>query len=174
MKLCTMLDNDKRKKVTKPDYPKNFGSSKKSKNVVKMTVFWLFLKNGSNDFDETCSECRSNQFWAPRENRMSKSFSVLEIIIHKVQILAQIAKSGVQRMRYISRTINAIENLIWYSECTINSLSWRLIRFLPTCRLQGVILPWKRPIFMHFLDDLCSISRQPLERFWSNLLWSET
>ena len=26
-------------------------------------------------------------------------------------------------MRYISRTINAIENLIWYSESTINSLS---------------------------------------------------
>ena len=24
MKLCTMLDNDKRKKVTKPDYPKKF------------------------------------------------------------------------------------------------------------------------------------------------------
>ena len=58
-------------------------------------VFRLFLKNGSNDFDETCSECRTNQFWAPRENRMSKSFSVLEIIIHKVQILAKIAKSGV-------------------------------------------------------------------------------
>ena len=38
---------------------------------------------------------RTNQFWAPRENRMSKSFSVLEIIIHKVQILARIAKSGV-------------------------------------------------------------------------------
>ena len=26
-------------------------------------------------------------------------------------------------MRYISRTVNAIENLIWYSESTINSLS---------------------------------------------------
>ena len=55
----------------------------------------IFLKNGSNNFHETCLECRTNQFWAPRENRMSKSFSVLEIIIHKVQILAQIAKSGV-------------------------------------------------------------------------------
>ena len=74
---------------------KNFGSSKKSKNVVKMTVFWLFLKNGSNDFDETCSECRTNQFWAPRENRMLKSFSDLKIFIHKVQILAKNAKSGV-------------------------------------------------------------------------------
>ena len=95
MKLYTILDNDKSKKVMKPDYPKKFGSSKKYKKVVKMTVFWLFLRNGSNDFDETCSECRTNQFWAPRENRMSKSFSVLEIIIHKVQILAQIAKSGV-------------------------------------------------------------------------------
>ena len=74
---------------------KNFGSSKKYKNVVKMALFRLFLENGSNDFDQTRSEGRTNQFWAPRENRMSKSFSVLEIIIHKVQILARIAKSGV-------------------------------------------------------------------------------
>ena len=95
LKLCTILDIDKRKKWRGRIIQKKIGSSKKSKNVVKMTVFWLFLKNGSNDFDETCSECRTNQFWAHRENRMSKSFSVLEIIIHKVQILAQIAKSGV-------------------------------------------------------------------------------
>ena len=45
LKLGTMLDNDKRKKVAKPDYPKkNFGSSKKSKNMVKMTVFDFFSK----------------------------------------------------------------------------------------------------------------------------------
>ena len=74
---------------------KNFGSSKKYENVVKMTVFRLFLKNGSNDFDETWSECRTNQFWAPRENRMSKKIAVLEIFIHKVQILAKNGKSGV-------------------------------------------------------------------------------
>ena len=42
-----------------------------------------------------------------------------------------------------------------------------------SCRLQGVILPRKWPIFMQLLDDLCSISRQPLERFWWNLLRSE-
>ena len=76
-----------------------------------MTVFWLFLKNDSNDFDQTCSECKTNQYWAPRENRMSKSFSVLEIIIHKVQIFAKNGLSGVQRMRYILRTIRAIK--IW-------------------------------------------------------------
>ena len=74
---------------------KNFGSSKKLENVVKMMVFRLFLKNGSNDFDETCSECRTNPFWAPRENRMSKKIAVLEILIHKVQILAKNDKSGV-------------------------------------------------------------------------------
>ena len=28
--------------------------------------------------------------------------------------------------------------------------------------------------FRAFLDDLCSISRQPLERFWRNMLLSET
>ena len=74
---------------------KNLGSSKKYENVVKMTVFRLFLKNGSNDFDETWSEYRTNHFWAPRENRMSKKIPVLEIFIHKVQILAKNGKSGV-------------------------------------------------------------------------------
>ena len=33
------------------------------------------------------------------------------------------AKSGVQRSCYISRTVNATKNLIWYSESTINFLS---------------------------------------------------
>ena len=74
---------------------KNFGSSKKYENVVKMTVFRLFLKNGSNDFDETWSECRTNQYWTARENCMSKKIAVLEIFIHKVQILAKNGKSGV-------------------------------------------------------------------------------
>ena len=74
---------------------KKSGSSIKYKKVVKMALFRLFLKNGSNDFDETCLECRTNQFWAPRENRMSKPFPVLEKIIHKAQIFAKIAKCGV-------------------------------------------------------------------------------
>ena len=77
-----------------------------------MALFRLFLENGSNDFDQTRSEGRTNQFRAPPENRMSKKISVLEIFIHKVEILAKNAKSGVQRSRYISRTVNATENLI--------------------------------------------------------------
>ena len=84
LKLGMLLGIDNLRKVTKPDYPKKIGSSKKYENVVKMTVFRLFLENGSNDFDETRSECRTNQFWAPRENRMSKKISVLKIFIHKV------------------------------------------------------------------------------------------
>ena len=92
-------------------------------------VFLLFLKNGSNDFDETWSECRTNNFWAPRENRMSKKIAVLEIFIHKVQILAKNGKSGVQTKPDISKTVNAIENLIWYSESTINFLSSNYLIF---------------------------------------------
>ena len=60
-----------------------------------MALFRLFLENGSNDFAKTYSECKTNQFWATRENRMSKKSLVLEIFIHEVQILAKIAKSGV-------------------------------------------------------------------------------
>ena len=58
-------------------------------------VFRLFLENGSNDFAQNAPECRTDQFWEPRENRMSGKSPVLEIFIHKVQILAKIAKSGV-------------------------------------------------------------------------------
>ena len=74
---------------------KKSGSSIKYEKVVKIALFRLFLKNGSNDFDETWSECKLEHFWAPRENRMSKALSVLEIFIHKVPILAKNAKSGV-------------------------------------------------------------------------------
>ena len=76
-------------------FEKNSGSSIKSKNVVKIVVFRLFLKNGSNDLAQNAPECRTDQFWDTRENRMSKKTSVLEIFIHKVQILAKNAKSGV-------------------------------------------------------------------------------
>ena len=92
-KLCTMLDIDKRKSDEAGLSKKNFGSSKKYENVVKMTVFRLFVENGSNDFDQTRSE--DNQFWESPENRMSKKIFVLEIFIHKVEILAKNGKSGV-------------------------------------------------------------------------------
>ena len=74
---------------------KKSGSSIKYKNVVKMAVFRLFLRNYISEFDETCSECRTNQFWEPRENRMSGKNPVLEIFIHEVQILGENGKSGV-------------------------------------------------------------------------------
>ena len=88
-----------------------------------MVVFWLFLKNSSNDFAQNAPECKTNQYWTARENRMSKFCSVLEIFIHKVSILAKNGESGVQRSLYISRTVNATENLIRYSESTENFLS---------------------------------------------------
>ena len=96
---------------------------KNRENVVKMTVFWLFLKNGSNDFSQNAPECRTNRYWTARENRMSKFGSVLEIFIHKVSILAKNGESGVQRSLYISRTVNGMKNLIRYSESTENFLS---------------------------------------------------
>ena len=107
-----MLDIDKLRKVTEPDYPKNFGSSKKYENVVKMMVFRLFLKNGSNDFGKNALECRANQYRTARENRRSRFCSVLKIFIHKVPILVKNGKSGVQRSLYISKTVDSIENLI--------------------------------------------------------------
>ena len=54
---------------------------------------------------------------------MSKKNFPQEIFIHKGQILAENGQSGVQRSLYISRTVNAMENLIRYSESTENFLS---------------------------------------------------
>ena len=82
-----------------------------------------FLKNYSYDFDETLLNGRGDQYEAFPENRTSKACSVLEIFIHKVQILAENGQSEVQRLLYISRTVNATENLIRYSESTENFLS---------------------------------------------------
>ena len=39
LKLGTMLDIDKLRKVTEPDYPKKIGSSIKYENVVKRGIF---------------------------------------------------------------------------------------------------------------------------------------
>ena len=49
---------------------------------AKQVIRDYFSKNGSNDFVETCSEYRTNQFWAHCENSMTKYFPVLEIFIY--------------------------------------------------------------------------------------------
>merc|ERR1712072_22489 len=131
------LDTDKGSKVTEPDFSKNSGSSINFENVVKMTVFRLFLENGSNDFVHFRSECRGDSYEDICKKPHVQKMSVLEIFIHKVAILAKNGKSGVQRSRYISRRVNATENLIRYSESTIICFPCRLVRFLPTGRLQG-------------------------------------
>ena len=78
----------KGKKLTRRFVRKKSGSSKKYKNVGQITVFWLFLKNRSDDFGQNAPECRTNQYGTARENRMSRFWSVLKIFIHKVLILA--------------------------------------------------------------------------------------
>ena len=104
-----------------------------------MMVFWLFLKNGSNNFGQNAPECRTNQYWTARENRMPKFCLVLEIFIHKVSILAKNGASGVQRSLYILRTVNAMENLIWYSESSKNYLSQVCHQIFPYSLSSG----WK-------------------------------
>ena len=88
-----------------------------------MVVFRDFLGNGSNDFHKKLQNGRGDQYEAFAKNRMSKFCSVLEIFIHKVEIFAENGQSGVQRSLYISRTVNATENLIRYSESTENFFS---------------------------------------------------
>jgi len=92
----------KGKKLTRRFFRKKAGSSIKYKNVVKMIVFRDFLENGSNDFDKTLPNGRGNRYEAFAKNRTSKSSSVLEIFIHKVQIFEKTAKV-VSKDRSISR-----------------------------------------------------------------------
>ena len=88
---------------------------------------WWFLAIFSNfckfKFFYTVNVDNGDQYEAFAKNRRSIATSDLEIFIHKVSILAKNGESGVQRSLYISRTVNATENLIWYSESTENFLS---------------------------------------------------
>jgi hypothetical protein len=131
----------KGKKLTRRFVRKKSGSSIKYENVVKIRVFRLFLKNGSNDFSQNAPECRTNQYWTARENRMSKFCSVLELFIHKVVIFGQNGQkevqNEVQRSSNNSRTVNARKNLIQYSESAENSLSPMFHQILPSCSSLG-------------------------------------
>ena len=79
------------------------------KNVPFLEVFRLFLEKFTNDFRFFADNVRTHCWLAACEDRTSGKNPVLEIIIQKVHIWV---KSGVQRSSYISRTVNAIENLI--------------------------------------------------------------
>ncbi len=127
----------KGKKRTRRLVRKKPGSSIKYENVVKIRVFRLFLKNGSNDFSQNAPECRTNQYWTARENRMSKFCPVLEIFIHKVVIFGQNGQNEVQRSSNNSRTVNAMKNLIRYSESAENSLSPMFHQILPNFTSLG-------------------------------------
>ena len=111
----------------------------------------FFLENG-----------KTNRCQTSCENRTSGKTPVLEIIIQKVQIWV---KSGVQRSSYISRTVKAIENLIWYSESTENYLSEYCHQIFPYLSSSGWKFDLKTvnfQIFVHFFNDLQPFSRQLL------------
>ena len=76
-----MVDIDKRKKVTKPDYPKKFGSSKKSKNVVKMTVTTVCQSVGC--LQQNCPKFRQNLVFAVPYVTVKLETSAILIWIYK-------------------------------------------------------------------------------------------
>jgi len=122
--FCIKLAFNKPRKVTKPDFPKKIWFIHKVRKRAFLSTFWIFAGNLAMNFHLFLIENDSTKcLWIFCENRMSSKNPVLEIFIHKVVIFAKNGKSGVQRSRYISRTVNATENLIWYSESTINFLS---------------------------------------------------
>ena len=90
-------------------------------------IFWPhfrhFLENYSKEIVPTWWKCSPFCCRAFPKNRMSKSFSVLQIFSLKVGIFGQNGENVVQRSANISRTVNAMKNLIRYSETRRISLS---------------------------------------------------
>ena len=105
--------------------------------MIKITAFLLFLENGWMEFAQNAPECRTNQYQTARENRMSKFCSVLELFIHKVVIFGRNGQNEVQRSSNNSRTVNAMKNLIRYSESAENSLSPMFHQILPSFTSLG-------------------------------------
>ena len=144
----------------------NSGSFNNFKNVSKSAFFrgfWIFSRNLVIHLVLFVAENGStNRIWGFCENRTFEKNPVLEIFIHKGQIRS---KSGVQRSSYISRTVNAMKNLIWYSESTKNYLSDYCYQIFPYSSSSG----WKFDLktanfqfFVHFLNFLQPFSRQLL------------
>ena len=77
-------------------------------------------------------------------------------------------------MRYISRTVNASENLIRYSESTINFLSQVCHSFFPYSSSSGWKIGSKTANFHAFLNDFWPFSRQPVDWVRWNSVRSET
>ena len=106
----TDLENQNIRCVTRPDFEIKAWFIHKVQKCPFLRCFWHFAGKLADDLVVFVDENgRTNQCRTSCENRMCRKNLVLEIIIHKVQIWV---KSGFQRMSYISRTVNASENLI--------------------------------------------------------------
>ena len=124
--------------------------------------FELFSKIFHKFSDFFAENVRTHRWLAACEDRTSGKNPVLEIIIQKVQIWV---KSGVQRSSYISRTVNATENLIWYSESTKNYLSEccpPIFSYLSPSGWKFDLKTANFQFFVHFLNVLQTFSRQLL------------
>ena len=113
--------------MTQPDFGGKILIIHKVQKCGQNDGFRLFLENGWMEFAQNAPESRTNQYQTARENRMSKFCSVLELFIHKVVIFGQNGQNEVQRSSNNWRTVNAMKNLIRYSESAENSLSVSLI-----------------------------------------------
>ena len=86
--------------------------------MVKIAVFWLFLKDNSNDFAHFFSECEEERYRSAEKESTSKAWSVLEIFIYKVGIFGQNGKQTTRfkDRRIFCRTMHDMENVIRYYE----------------------------------------------------------
>ena len=147
-------------------FHKNSGSFNNFKNVSKSAFFrgfWTFSRNLVIHLVLFVAENGStNRIWGFCENRMSGKTPVLEIFIPKGQFRS---KMGVQRSSYISRTVNAMKNLIWYSKSTKNYLSDYCHQIFPYSSSSGSKFDLKTAnfqFFVHFLNFLRPFCRQLL------------
>ena len=77
------LDNDKGSKMTEPDFRfLNLGGQEGEKPPF-LGVFRNFLKNGSNDFDQTLRFGSPQRYLPPGENRMSVKILVRAVHMYE-------------------------------------------------------------------------------------------
>ena len=157
-----MLKIDKLANVTEPDYKKNHPKS------TKMWSKWWFFDFFSKSAPTILMKLGQNvKITNSRENRMSKKFHSWDT---KFRFWREMTKV-VSRSGYISRSVNATENLIQYLESTENSLSdcWH-----PFVHSSSYLTKFDSANFHVFLSCCWPFFHQPLDIFLSNSVRNET
>ena len=170
------LDFDKCRKVTKPDFQKKIWFIHKVQKCTFLSGFSTFSGNLAMNFHLFLIENDSTKcLWTACENRMFSKNPVLEIFIHKVEILAKNGK------KWCLKIVLYLQNRKCYRKSDLIFRIYDKFSFLYVssdfCLLVVfMVKKWLEDgqFSCTFLSGFRVISRQRLDRFGWNLVRSET